>query len=920
MMKKIMKITYIILIMTLVLSCSKKRIVNMEIEALYDKRDNSYTISYPEYNKQYPKFISLKYGKSVKTQNGIILTYNIDTDNIPIQLNIEVDENGEKKNLIIKNPLVNRNINLTLYATNFNPPLEKDKIDTLSVSIESVGNVDTKDTVKVAITENEDKRTGRENLALILPESGHIAKSNPPFIMVNKKTTLTRISVSKELSFTTRYEYTLRNNSFFSMTNELENGKWYIAFDENGDTNLRRIYHFFIDDSSTKIIPITNKTFNIKRPFVFIDKQTFGVLYDLIYRVNRLQVSTLLRNINAFKLYTSSSTGKWSVNNISYSNTDDTNKLAFETLPSHSMLMSLKAAFEPNNNLLKYEIKQMIRDIVNLDETNIENYSEIDAVNILANSLLMPFDLMYDDFSPEEIVLMKQEFIKFGETLYNYIVANPDCYRKKDTIKYITTLGLIAINMLNENVNQDQIRNWHYFSMNYVNGMIFSMFEKDGSFKSSISESFDTILPILTYALTLKNVGIFDAFTLESFRNIGKYLSIVGYPSGRTLPIGYSAVDERSKLRYDTGARSAVMELLSKMYADPLYKNYAVFGQSEAVGTKYLPYALIWNNFYLKDNVPSNPNFQFETSLFRKVQTAIYNENIKALNAPYLAVYAKGRNADDSFGLNHNDRMSFVYYNYGDAIIDELGYNFDTNNYELFKNAEFHNNISIDDYKIKENTGSYSYIENITNYYKMFYVHEKANQKYTYDISLKNYDRRFYYLKPNILIIKEDIEALPDITREYHVYGYKYKWGINSKLPITFDDNNNRFVINGNYSSTYITILDSNELEYNIVQTNIDKTILYRAEVSTIKNIKRFEPWIIVTTMPKNNVPIGMRRNILNTSISINNFSDTNLSFNSGNKLYNINIENYKKPIDSTNKISNIVYTESRESVIISSD
>ena len=59
-MKKIMKITYIILIMTLVLSCSKKRIVNMEIEALYDKRDNSYTISYPEYNKQYPKFISLK--------------------------------------------------------------------------------------------------------------------------------------------------------------------------------------------------------------------------------------------------------------------------------------------------------------------------------------------------------------------------------------------------------------------------------------------------------------------------------------------------------------------------------------------------------------------------------------------------------------------------------------------------------------------------------------------------------------------------------------------------------------------------------------------------------------------------------------------------------------------------------------------
>ncbi|MDO6993464.1 RNA polymerase subunit sigma-70 [Brachyspira innocens] len=916
-MKKIIKIVLIILIIPIISSCSKKKIYDREIEAVYDKRDNSYTISYPEYNKQYPKYISLKYGKSVKIQNGIILTYNIDTDNIPIQLNIEVNENNIKKTFNIENPLVNRNINLTIYATNFNPPLEKDKIDELSVSIKSIGNTDTKDTVKIAIAENEDKRVSRENIALILPESGHIAKSNPPFIMVNKRTTLTRISVSKELSFSSRYEYTLRNNSFFSMTNQLENGKWYIAFDENGDTNLRRIYHFFIDDSSTKIVPITNKTFNIKRPFVFIDKQTFDVLYNLLYRQNRLQASTLLRNINAFKLYTASNMGKWSVNNISYTNNNDTNKLHFEDLPSHAMLMSLKAAFEPNNNLLKYEIKQMIRDIVNIDEANIPNYKEIDAVTILANSLLMPFDLMYDEFSPEEIVLMKQEFIKYGETLYNYIVENPAEYRKKDIIKYASALGLIAINMLNENVNQDQIRNWHYFAMNYINGMIFSMFEKDGSFKSSISEAFDTILPIFTYALSLKNVGIFDAFSLESFQNIGKYLSIVGYPSGYTLPIGYTAIDNRSRLRFDTGARSAVMELLSKMCANPLYKNYAVFAQSESVNLRYLPYVLMWNNYYLRDNVPSNPEFQYETLLLKKIQTAIYNENIKTLNAPYLAVYAKGRNADSSFGLNHNDRMSFVYYNYGDSIIDELGYNFDTNNYELFKDADFHNGISIDNEKIEENTGSYSYIENITNYYKMFYAHAKANQQYTYSINLKNYDRRFYYLKPNILIIKEDIEALPDITREYHVYGYKYKWAFNSKLPMVLE--NNKFIIEGNYSSTYVEVLSQNELEYKVIQTNIGNNILYRAEVATKENIKRFEPWVIVTTMPKNNVPIAMRRNILNTNITVNSFTSTNLNFKAGYKDYNINIENYKNTSDNTNKINNIVYTENRESVIISS-
>ena len=915
-MNTFIKLICIILIIP-ILSCSQKKVIDIEIEAVYDKKDNSYTITYPEYNKQYPKFINLKYGKSVKVDNGISLTYNIDTDNIPIQLNIETVENNVKKRLSIENPLVNRNINLTLYATNFNPPLEKNKLRELSISIETVGNVDTKDTVKVAISEYVEKNKPRENITLMLPESGHTAKSNPPFIMINKKSPLVRISISKEPSFTTRYEYTLRNNSFFSMTNVLENGKWYIAFDENGDTNLRRVYHFFISDSSTKITPITNKTFNIPRPFVFIDEQTFNVL-NALNTANRLQPSTLLRNLNAFKQYTTENANKWSINNISYTNDNDTNKLSFENIPSHSMLMSLKAAFEPNNDLLKYEIKQMIRDIVELDEANIENYSHIEAVNILANSLLMPFDLMYDDFSPEEIVLMKQKFIKYGETLFNYITENPSGYKEKDNIKYATTLGLIAINMLNENVNQDQILNWHYFSMNYINGMIFSMFENDGSFKSSISEAFDTILPIMTYALSLKNIGIFDAFSLESFRNIGKYLSIVGYPSGYTLPIGYTAIDNRSKLRFDTGARNAVMELLSKMYMNPLYKNYAVFAQSEAVSLKYLPYVLIWNNYEFRDNVPSNPLFQFETSFFKKIQTAIYNENIKALNEPYIAVYAKGINNNTSFGLNHNDRMSFVYYNYGDFIIDELGYNFYTNEYNEFANADFHNNISIDDYKIEENVGSYSYIASTTNYYKMFYAHSKANQKYTYPVTLKNYDRRFYYLKPNILIIKEDIEALPDITKEYHVYGFKYKWNVNSKLPISFDNENNRFIIDGNYSYTYINVLSKDELYYNIIQTNIGQINLYTAEVTTKENIKKFEPWIIITTIPKNNVAPAARRNIINTDISISNYTSTNLNFISGYRQYYINIENDNN--NDIDKINNIVYTENRESVIISSD
>ena len=74
--------------------------------------------------------------------------------------------------------------------------------------------------------------------------------------------------------------------------------------------------------------------------------------------------------------------------------------------------------------------------------------------------------------------------------------------------------------------------------------------------------------------------------------------------------------------------------------------------------------------------------------------------------------------------------MSFVYYNYGDSIIDELGYNFHSlNNYELFKNADFHNGISIDGINIQDNIGSYSYIKHATNYYKMFYAHAQSKSK-----------------------------------------------------------------------------------------------------------------------------------------------------------------------------------------------
>ena len=161
---------------------------------------------------------------------------------------------------------------------------------------------------------------------------------------------------------------------------------------------------------------------------------------------------------------------------------------------------------------------------------------------------------------------------------------------------------------------------------------------------------------------------------------------------------------------------------------------------------------------------------------------------------------------------------------------------------------------------------------------------------------------------------------MPDITKEYHIHGYKYKWNINSKLPISFDNENNQFIIDGNYSYTYINVISKDEIYYNIIQTNIGQVTLYSAEVTTKENIKKFEPWVIISTMPKNNVPPAMRRNIINTNISVNNFTSTNLNFTSGYKQYYINIYNDYNSENDTNKTDNIVYTENRENVIISSD
>ena len=908
---------YLFLIFTIIINiiaCSSKNVTVGEINAVYNKKEDSYTISFPEYNKIYPEYIKLEVNKKIK--NGIVLSYNIETDNIPTLLDICVEEDNIKKTYSIVNPNVNQTINIELYATNFTPYLSNDKIKDIEISLESVGSYDTKEKVKISLSEKIDGYKNIDTTRLVLPESGHIAKSNPPFFMVNKKLNLIRVYLAQDLSFNNAYQYTIRNNNFFDITNKLNSGKWYIALDENGDTNLRKIYHFFITDKTKDINIITNAKANTQRPFIFADSQTLNLLNN-IYNSKRIQQSAFLRNFNYFKLYTSNNMGKWYLDNISYTNENNDNKIYFENIPSHIMLMSLRSYLEEDNTILQYDIKQMIKNITLLNENSIENFNNVDAAYILANSLLMPFDILYDKLSSEEVVLIKQKFIDYGNILYKYIINNPSLYRDANNIKYITTLGLISLNMLNENLYQEEVRNWYLFSLKYINSMIFSMFEDDGSLKASLDNSFDIIFNILIYANALKNAEVDNVFEYESFKNIGKYLSIIGYPSGYTLPIGYTLIDNRSKIRFDSGARSAIMELLSKTYNNALYKNYSVFGQSEAIDIKYLPYMLLWNNHSIKDDALSILNNEYQSSYFKNIETAIYNRDIKSLNSQYLGIYAKGYNAYKSYGLNHNDRMSFVYYNYGDSIIDELGYFYDNDaNKEIFAYADFHNTIIISDttneYRIEEKPSSFSEIISFTNNNKLFFAKAKANNIYTYQITLRNFERTFYYLKPNILIIKEDIEALPNINNENYINGYKYKWNINSKLPIS--NSNDGFIIDGKYSTSYIKLLSEDKLNYEVSQTNIGNQKLYTAKASTADKTKRFSPWIMVITMPKNNVAINERRNIINTNISINSFSYTNLSFKAGYKDYNIN---YKYL--STNNNEKIVYTENRENVIISS-
>ena len=219
-----------------IIACSSNNVTVGEINAVYNKKEDSYTISFPEYNKIYPEYIKLKVNKKIK--NGILLSYNIETDNIPTLLDICVEEDNIKKSYYIVNPVVNQTVNIELYATNFTPYLSNDKIKNIEISLESVGSYDTKEKVTISLKDkiNEYNNT----IALVLPESGHIAKSNPPFFMINKKLNLLRVYLSQDLSFNNTYEYTIRNNNFFDITNKLNNGKWYIALDENGDTNLRK--------------------------------------------------------------------------------------------------------------------------------------------------------------------------------------------------------------------------------------------------------------------------------------------------------------------------------------------------------------------------------------------------------------------------------------------------------------------------------------------------------------------------------------------------------------------------------------------------------------------------------------------------------------------------------------------------------
>lgn len=911
-----MKFILVVLIL-ISLGCSNTKTV-YEIEIKYNRKLDEYTIIYPSYNKVNPRSVPIDFFKNNSFDDIILFTYNITTDNIPLAIEISLMQEDTEHLYTIEYPYVGDSVSRELDVTDFYPNIDPNKkIEKALIKIKTEGDADTSDVLRVSVKgskkilkeKEKNEYSFREHSKLILPRSGHYASSNPPFIILDEPVNEATVKISQNINFNTEstYEYSLNGREFLQITNILGNGKWFVKIENDANQSDNYIYSFFISDEQTqrsyKYNSLVSMT-NIERPFIFVNTNNLSAL-QYYYDLNRIPRDNVLsKNILLFKEYSENNLYNWDENKIYYGNSDlPDNSIGFNSLPSHTMIMSLYGYLNPSNYSSLTNIIQIIKDVSNIDTASITNYSEIEASYLLAMSLLLPFDLLYDSFNADELLRVKTGILRSGNILYDYLISNKVSFYEKDSLKYASTLALISLNMLNENLRENDVKKWYNFSMNYVDSLIATSIYDDGSVRVPISESFEYLMPILGLATTLKNANIFNYFNTSSFSKLGYFLSVAGYPSGYTMPFGNNIIDYRTGMRYDNGARNVVMDLLSREYNNALYKNYSYYGYTETIETAYLPYSLMWHNYRSYNTLPARTFLNYQYGYFKNIETVIYNQNFFNQKYAYFALYAKGNNQSKSYNMRHEDRLSFVYYNYGDKIIDEAGFSGEVGDESESQYA--HSIITIDDLEVSDYPGIYTHIKSSVNYNNLLYTHAQVDSIYSYDFNIKDYSRRFYYFKPNIIVIKDNIEVLNDIAKDFDD-NKKYTWRFTSRLPISYSEITKMFTIIGDNSITEINILLDDEYNYEITNIDIGEgSPLYVANVTPKNKREIFSPWIVILTKERNRAI---------TDVEVLSFNKDTIEFNTRGRKYFINAFY-------TNISTNIVdYTESRESVIILSD
>ena len=885
-MKIIKYITLLILSLYILASCKDN--VTSSIGYKYNKKTKVHSITFPEYNYISPQFFTIPI-KNIEVNPSVFLSYKIDSKNMVylIKFIVETDKNTIHE-YNIYDPPINKEMTINVLPTDFTPKIDENslKIAKVSISINGIGEGTSKDNVSLTILNEKDFTQTKKNVLkndLLIPNSGHYAKSNPPFIYWNGSSNKTTLLLSKNNLFQENetIKYTIKNRNFFMPEKALSNGKWNMALVDN-NLNTTNIYSFSIGKQSKNIGNIAKPT--NQRPFIFLNTNRIDTLsfWYNYYKDGGVARNMLGRNMNALTDY---------VNKMSSTNTS-INNLNIDDIPSYAVNFQLVSLFDTNQTFIIEKMKNIVSEISLLSITNnIEGYSEIELANILAIPLITSLNWHNDKFSAEKIIDIKMSLVNKGKILYKHFTENLHAYHDVKNTHYITTLALISMALYNESFEEERIRTWYDYSTGYINSLILTQIGSNGELSYNIQDSYDFLYPIIGYAVSLDNASDINLFTNSYLMNTAKYLTSVGFRGGYINPIGDNIANRYSMLKNEDFIETVVMEAMARIYGNPIYKKHANYGVNDAITNKYLPYMILFNSDDInikntRNNLDESP---YVFSYFPDIETIIYNPSPFTNTDAYFIVHGKAKGISDREN-SHNDSMSFLYYNYGDMFIDDGGFfgEKESDYYNFLKSSKAHSGISIDDKYILNHGASHSYIETYTNAQNYIYIKMKSSELYTYPLILDNYTRRFYYIKPDILVIKDNIKALANINNPKYAGKYFYTWRFSTRLDVAVNENMNMFSIFGKNAMANVYFINDDKLKYSIENDSSikpkDSTYdnipqLNIAQATTESRVKEFSPWVLIITEKYNKTK----------KLEILEVSEEMISFMVDNKQYTIN-------------------------------